>query len=81
MVKDYNYEILYQPRKVNVVFHALSCKLDGSSSRSLCMRISTDSPILDLIREDRAEGIEKKIGSRSESGVRSIDFLPISMDY
>ena len=52
VVKDYNCEILYHLGKANVVVDALSCKLTSSSVGSLGMRISIDSQLLDLIRED-----------------------------
>ena len=60
MVKDYDCEIMYHSEKAKVVVDALSRKMAGSSIDSLCMRISIDSPLLDLIREDQAEGVMKE---------------------
>ena len=54
--KDYDYEILYHPGKVNMVADALSCKSAGSSTPVTCMRISVDSPLVSLIREAQVEG-------------------------
>ena len=60
MAKDYDCEILYYPGKVNVVTGALSHMSASSLVRSLCMRISIDSPLLNLIREAKVEGVKKE---------------------
>ena len=51
MVKDYDCEILYHPRKMNVVADALSRKSASTYVAGLCMMIYIDSPLLDLIWE------------------------------
>ena len=51
VIKDYDYKILCTPRKANFVVDVLSCKSDGSSVGSLCMKILIDSPLLDFIKE------------------------------
>ena len=60
MVKDYECEILYHPGKANVVADALSHRMASSAIGGLYMRISIDSPLLDLIREAQAEGVKKE---------------------
>ena len=57
MVKDYDCEILYHLGNANVVAEALSSKSVGSSTLATCMQISVDSPLVDLIKEARAEGM------------------------
>ena len=59
MVKDYDCKILYHPGKENVIVDALSHMLASSSVRSLCIRISINSPLLYLIREAQAKGVKK----------------------
>ena len=60
VVRDYDCEIMYHPRKANVVADSLSHKMVSSASESLCMRISIDSSLLDLIRELQAKGIKEE---------------------
>ena len=60
MVKDYHYRILYHPGKANMVANALSRKLEGSSAGEMCMRISIDSPLLDLIGVAEEEEVKKE---------------------
>ena len=60
IVKDYDWEILYHPDKENAVADALSRKSAGSSDGVLCMRISSDSLLLALIREAHAEGVQEE---------------------
>ncbi|KAL7601481.1 hypothetical protein Lser_V15G23980 [Lactuca serriola] len=55
--KDYDSEIIYHLGKENVVVDALIRKLAGSSDWASCMRISVDSPLLELIREAQVEGV------------------------
>ena len=57
VVKDYGYDILYHPGKVNVVADALSRKTASDLVRGLCLRNTIESLLLDLIKESRAEGI------------------------
>ena len=40
-----------------MVFEALIRKVVGTSIQGLCFRMTTDSPLLDLIREVQAKGI------------------------
>ena len=49
VLKDYDCEILYHPRKANVVADALSRKATGSLIRDICMRMTVSSPLLDMI--------------------------------
>ena len=39
VVKDYECEILYHPRKANIMAGSLSCKADSTSIRDLCIRM------------------------------------------
>ena len=55
MVKDYDCEILYHPGKANVVADALSRRVESSSIRDVCMRMTVMTPILDNNREAQAE--------------------------
>ena len=48
MVKDYDYDILYLPRKANVVADALSRKTIGKPIRDLCSRMVIIPPLLDM---------------------------------
>ena len=59
MVKDYDCEILYYPRKANVVANSLSHKMASSVIGGLRMKISIDSPLLDLIRESLEKGFKE----------------------
>ena len=43
-----------------MVVDALSRKTASSTIESLCMRISIDSPLLELIREAKTEGVKKE---------------------
>ena len=70
IVKDYDYEIFYHHGKTNVVANALSKKAANTSIGILCMRISIDSPLLELISEVQAEGSRRKIGSGKGLGNR-----------
>ena len=58
--KDNEYEILYHPGKMNVVPDALSHKSFGSLVGDMCIRISIDSPLLDLIRGEQKKVIKKE---------------------
>ena len=60
VVNDYDWGILFQPGKENVVVDDLSHKSASSAAGSLCMRISINSPLLDLIREAQDEGFKKE---------------------
>ena len=60
MFKDYDYGILYHPGKANVVADALNRKSARPSAGDMCMRISIDSPLLDLISEAQAKGVRKE---------------------
>ncbi|XP_023731913.1 uncharacterized protein LOC111879681 [Lactuca sativa] len=60
MVMDFDCDILYHSRKENVAVDSLSNKSDSYSVGSLCMNISIDSPLLDLIREAQVEGVKKE---------------------
>ena len=60
MVNDYDCEIIYHSVKENVVSDALSRKSARSSFGEVCMRISVDSTLLGLIREEQAEGFRKE---------------------
>ena len=60
VVNDYDGEILYHPGKANVIADALSRKSGGSSTPSLCMRISVDSLLMGLIREVQVEGMRQE---------------------
>ena len=59
VVKDYDCEILYHLGKANVVADALIREAANSADGSLCIRISTNFLLLDLIREAQAEGVKK----------------------
>ena len=80
MAKDYEFEILYRLGKVNMVADALSLKSTGSSGRDMCMRISIDSPLLDLIRVDKKKELRRINGKSRGSWVRLIGFSPIVRD-
>lgn len=73
MVKDNDYEILYHPRKANVVVDTLSRKACSALIRGLCLRITIVPPLSDLVREDQARGIKGRIGKRKRSGARMAD--------
>ena len=60
VVKDYDCKILYHQDKANVVVDALSRKSAGSSAREMCMRISIDSPLLDLTKGVHTEGVKNE---------------------
>ena len=57
IVKDYDCEILYHPGKANVVTDPLSRKSAGPTVEVACIRISVDSPLVDLISEVQTEGV------------------------
>ena len=60
VLKDYDCEILYHPRKANMVADALSHKTEGSPIRDICMRMTMILPLLDMIREAQVEGVKKE---------------------
>ena len=47
VVKEYDCEILYHPRKANVVVDTLSRKAASTPIRDLCLRMVIVSPLLD----------------------------------
>lgn len=65
-------EILYHMGKVNVVADPISRKTTSPVVGSLCMRISIDSTLLDMIREAHAEGVKKE-NWKQERIIREID--------
>ena len=58
VVKDYYYDILYQPRKANVVAYALSCKAVSASIKNLCLRMTVIARILEQILEPRVKAMK-----------------------
>ena len=60
VIKAYDCEILYHPGKDNVVSDALSRKASSTPVRELCLRMTIDSPLLDLIREVQIEGSRRE---------------------
>ena len=60
MVKDYDCEILYHPRKANVVADDLSRKTASASIRDVCLRMTVISPLLDMIKEAQVEGLKRE---------------------
>ena len=60
MVKDYEYKILYHLGKDNVVIDALIRKADSAPIRGLCLRMTINSSLLDLIRMVQTERIKKE---------------------
>ena len=60
MVKDYDCEILYHPRKANVVADTLSRKTASVLTKDVCLRITVISPLLDMIKEAQVEGLKKE---------------------
>ena len=59
MVKDYDCEILYHPEKANVVVDALSRNTASALIRDVCLRMIVISPLLDMIKEARVEGLKR----------------------
>ena len=58
VVNDYDCEILYHPRKANVVADALSRK--AAPIRDVCMRITVVTPLLEQIRGAQQEAIKEE---------------------
>ena len=56
VVKDCNCEILYHPRKANVVPDALSCNAVVASIWDICLKITMITPLLERIREAYVKG-------------------------
>ena len=50
VVKEYDYEILYNLRKDNVVVDNLSRKVESRPVRDLCLSMVSVSPLLALIK-------------------------------
>ena len=68
MVKDYDCEILYHPGKANVVVDALSHKTVSAPIRDVCLRKTMISPLLDITKEARVEGLKGTTGRSSGFG-------------
>ena len=60
LVKDYNYEILYYPRKANVAANAFSRKVVVASISDVCLRMMVIPPLLEQIREAQIEAMKEK---------------------
>lgn len=60
VVKDYDCELMSYPGKANVVVDAMSRKAVSSATGAMCMRISIDSSLLDLITEAQVEAVKKE---------------------
>ncbi|MGF2043836.1 hypothetical protein, partial [Staphylococcus aureus] len=58
MVKDYECEILYHPRKANVVADALSRK--AAPIRDICLRMKVVTPLLERIWEAQQEAMKEE---------------------
>ncbi|KAJ9562962.1 hypothetical protein OSB04_008122 [Centaurea solstitialis] len=58
VVKDYDCEILYHPRKANVVADALSRKGSMLLLRVPCMRLTVSTSLIELIRQSQVEAIK-----------------------
>ena len=58
VVNDYDCEILYHPRKANVVADALSRK--AAPIRDVCSRMTVVTPLLEQIREAQQEAIKEE---------------------
>ena len=70
VVKDYHCEILYHPRKANLVSNSLSRKATSAPIRDICLRMIITSPLLDLIKEARIEGLkEDKLEEKQYQGL------------
>ena len=60
MVKDYDCDILYHPRKANVVANALNRKAVVDPIRDICLRMTLITPLLERIREAQVEAMKEE---------------------
>ena len=66
VVKDYDCEILYHPRKANVVADALGHKAMSAPIRDICMRMVIVSPLLELIKKAQMKGLKREFGRKQD---------------
>ena len=59
VVTDYDCEILYYPRKANVVADALICKVSAAPVRDMCLRMTMITPLLKQIQEAQVGTMNK----------------------
>ena len=59
MPKDYYCEILYHPRMANVIADALSPKTTGSPIGNAYLKMTVISPLLEMIKDAKVEGVKK----------------------
>ena len=67
VVKDYDCDILYHPRKANVVADALSRKTHNVLLRVPLVRLTVTTLLFDLIRQSQGAQLKKKIRRKRES--------------
>ena len=60
MAKDYDCKILHHPGKANVVDNAWSRKAGSPTIRDICLKMDSTSPLLDMMKKDRLEGLKKE---------------------
>ena len=61
VVKDYDYEILYNPGKANVVADTLSCREESAPLWDVCLRLTMIAPVLDAIRGAQAKAVQPEM--------------------
>ena len=60
VVKDYDYKILYHPRKANMVVDVMSHKVMSAPIWDLCLAMTIVTPLLEHIHEAQVEAMKEE---------------------